>query len=522
MEKELINILYGTASLLNEKYISLDLQVNHLEKLTFIEISDFYLTSHMMSYLKNRYLDNIESRGIYFSSRCILEGIALYKLYEAKKILPEMVDLFKRNYFLIEYKYYSRDVQLFHSITNFQTMEQNYENTISIYKNILKEKKPKEISSIINSKLPFLLGLYNSYEDIIQAALGDDGLLVYKNLSFVIHPHDSNFLPNNMFSSFIQYIDQLVINYLKFKPVAPYEYTIKHDLFHYAFQPKLLGILTPTAEYMEDLIDQLRRIDKIVVEFDRAFTPQNFMSDILRTYTHLFFDISIDLLIGLPEHVKMKFKMIIEMFSVYHYFNIKQFELHQNAEEDVKMDLYSNHAIIMSKKNSNEEYREELNQTYDKFFSWSKKNISLDVFSKKYLTTFGFLIDKNGKVPNITSTVNTFLDDLLTNSTNPQELKNASIYQLYYAESQMLSHANGYMINANTGAWADDINAINLMENMLFYMLNSLLLIFKVHRINENGEYSKLIYVLEHNLKKIRNGCANKQKLYKVPRISKN
>ena len=521
MDKNLISELYGRASLLNDRFILFDMQPNHLEKLTFLDIIDFYLSSHMMSYLKNTFNDYIESRGTYFSARCIVEGIALLKLFEMNKISAEMIELLKYNYFMVEYKYYSRDKKLFQTITNYETMEMNYNNTVEKYKDVLEGKSNREITRIIKSKLPFLLGTFESHEETIKATLGDEGLIVYKNLSFVVHPHESNNITNALFSFYIDYIDELVLDYLESKPIAPYNKTLKHDLIFHAFQPTIQGVPSPTLDYLGYQEQQSISLIKIIDEFEKKFTTSNMVSDILDTYLYLHRDITIDFLIGLPEQVKMKFKMIIEMFAVYHYFNIKQFEMHYSVDEDIKMVLYSNHAVIKTKQNSSLDFQKEIKITYDKFLLWSNKAISFNDFCKKYLLIFGFLIDKNGDVPNITETVDTYLEDVFQDSTNPQGIKNISLCQLYYAESQMLSHANGYMINANTGAWNDDINVLNLVENMLFYMLDSLQRIFLLYSISGDSTYNRLKYVLEHQIKIIRVNYANKQQLYSIPRITK-
>jgi len=521
MEKDFINFLYGKAVLLNESHILFDMQPNHLDNLTFKQISDFYLSSHMMSYLKNTYLEFTQSRGTYFSARCILEGIALYKLFELGKISKEMIELLKRNYFLLEYKNYSKDFKLLTTITNYQTMKKNYTKAILTYKTILKEYNLKTIKKILNCRVPFLLGSYSNYEEIILETLGENGLLIYKNLSFVIHPHDSNHIVNSDFSVFIDYIDFFVVEYLESAPGSSIDKTIEFDLAKYIFHPSLPGVPNPTKNYHKSLLEQLECLNKIIVAFNKKFTSKNMISDILNTYKYLFYDLSIDMLIGLPEQVKMKFKMMIEMFSVFHLFSIKSYDEIQNTQDDIRMLLYTHHAIIKSKLNSNLEYEDEMELVYTRFKRWASSDMSLEEFAKKYLTTFGFLIEKSGSVRNISNTVNVFLKDLFSDTKNPQEITNIAIYQLYYAESQMLSHANGYMINANAGAWSDDINVMNIIETMLFYMLDSILFQFRLHSKIEGKKYNQLIYVLNKQINVLKECFESKQVLYQIPRIAK-
>ena len=49
-------------------------------------------------------------------------------------------------------------------------------------------------------------------------------------------------------------------------------------------------------------------------------------------------------------------------------------------------------------------------------------------------------------------------------------ISNGHSIKLHYAESQMVSHANGYLWYANTGAWSD-VNGLFYLFNQIMYTL---------------------------------------------------
>ena len=91
---------------------------------------------------------------------------------------------------------------------------------------------------------------------------------------------------------------------------------------------------------------------------------------------------------------------------------------------------------------------------------------------------------------------------------------------LDYVESQMLSHANGYMWYANRGAWGDVNNIIIGMDMCLMFILESILAMFNAHKTIEETDYYKPIINLVRNcVKRIKTICDEKIKILGVPGI---
>lgn len=119
-----------------------------------------------------------------------------------------------------------------------------------------------------------------------------------------------------------------------------------------------------------------------------------------------------------------------------------------------------------------------------------------------------------------------------TSKVNKEELKNYKIVKpnwiisfdrnmlLDYVESQMLSHANGYMWYANRGAWGDVNNVIICMDMCLIFILKSIMTIFKAHKaIEETNCYKPIINLIRNSLGRIKTICDEKIKILGIPGI---
>ena len=85
----------------------------------------------------------------------------------------------------------------------------------------------------------------------------------------------------------------------------------------------------------------------------------------------------------------------------------------------------------------------------------------------------------------------------------------------------MLSHANGYMWFANSGAWGDVNNIIIGTDTCLIFILESVLTVFKMHKaIEETNHYKTIINVLRNGIKRIRDICNLKVKILAIPGIT--
>ena len=93
--------------------------------------------------------------------------------------------------------------------------------------------------------------------------------------------------------------------------------------------------------------------------------------------------------------------------------------------------------------------------------------MSKESFDIAFEKTTGYTLDAEGKMKSLTKLVSQLADLFKEDG---KGLSNGHSIKLHYAESQMVSHANGYLWYANTGAWSD-VNGLFYLFNQIMYML---------------------------------------------------
>lgn len=84
----------------------------------------------------------------------------------------------------------------------------------------------------------------------------------------------------------------------------------------------------------------------------------------------------------------------------------------------------------------------------------------------------------------------------------------------------MISHANGYMWFANSGAFMDVNNIFSAIDIGIDLILRKMHLLFKMHSVaEESKEYKNVINVLRNTSKKLSPIFAEKYKLLLAPKI---
>lgn len=127
-------------------------------------------------------------------------------------------------------------------------------------------------------------------------------------------------------------------------------------------------------------------------------------------------------------------------------------------------------------------------------------------------------VDEKGKTKNLTNIVKDFISKFV----DPKaEVSFDRSMLLDYVESQMLSHANGYMWYANRGAWGDVNNVIIGMDMCLVFILESILTMFNAHKaIEETNYYKPIINLVRNSVKRVKVLCDEKIKILGVPGIA--
>ena len=93
---------------------------------------------------------------------------------------------------------------------------------------------------------------------------------------------------------------------------------------------------------------------------------------------------------------------------------------------------------------------------------------------------------------------------------------------LDYLESQMLSHANGYMWFSNRGAFMDINSIIFDSDASLIFMLKAIKTIFDLHRkIEHTQEYKPIINILRNNIKRFEDILNDKMQILAIPGVPK-
>ncbi len=217
-----------------------------------------------------------------------------------------------------------------------------------------------------------------------------------------------------------------------------------------------------------------------------------------------------DKLLGLCEQVKSKWKIVIDMLSSYYKCYISNFP----HEELFK--LLEEHERVQTKRNIGQEFSIECAYSYYK--KLYPNGVSQEKFEKGFLTLCGYTINEEGVVQNLTGVVKDFIKKFQT----PEAMISWDRSLLLdYMESQMLSHANGYMWFANSGAWGDVNNIIIGTDTCLIFILESVLTVFKMHKaIEETNHYKTIINVLRNGIKRIRDICNLKVKILAIPGIT--
>lgn len=178
--------------------------------------------------------------------------------------------------------------------------------------------------------------------------------------------------------------------------------------------------------------------------------------------------------------------------------------------------LLEEHERVQIKRNLGREF------SVDKAYSFYKvlypNGVNQETFEKSFLTISGYTVDEKGKTKNLTNIVKDFISKFV----DPKaEVSFDRSMLLDYVESQMLSHANGYMWYANRGAWGDVNNVIIGMDMCLVYILESILTMFNAHKaIEETNYYKPIINLVRNSVKRVKVLCDEKIKILGVPGIA--
>lgn len=503
--KKAISKLYGKIYSYNNHLLNCsEEKLAEGERYNIIDIFDFYITSHAQAYLKNLYFDNICSAGFLFNIRCMLEGLALKRMSQRGKISLIQEELLQKQVFLIEYRYYHNSYleDILDDILITDKLKKDWETTCSFYQQRLKGMyTEKQIEKICNSSIPFLCNFKTSYRQIIEEELGKECAHLYGYYSSLIHPSVNNFYLNEGTVKSGLALLEIIIKEYDYLPAS--EYSLDTDYALTSAGPA--GDFIALCQKQQDLIINIAEV------FEQKF-PNNYVSNTLRTLAPFYLEFAIEKSLGLTEQIKSKWKSLLELLSTF-------YELYCNSTMDNrKFLLLDEHMRIQTLRNFELNYS--LDEAYSIYCTIFSNPCNRKEFEQGFLKELGYTIDEKGEVKSLSKMVRLFAKHFEYDVTQGTTLGKAMV--LDYLESQMLSHANGYMWFANQGAFMDVNNILIAGDVGLLLVLRGVKIIFETHRkLDESKEYKTIINILRNSIKKLQSILEEKQALLSLPLMKK-
>ena len=492
LDKKVYEFIYSYASHLNNLILK---KSNEDTDLSFEEHYVFQISSYLLTIINEQLYCSTTSLTTFFIYRCLIENIAIIKMFEAGDIDDTCFDLLMDYNYVIEYNMYKKYEQLDGRLFYFAQIKENYERVIVKYKDTIEYRNNKELREILRSRLPWLKNDY-SFDELIKMYC-DELYVYYKYLSITIHPVDPYtimpILENEKFENLFIYIADSFVKFSSkyIKDETELSESINKD-YHLIFTGDYKT--NPNHLYMSYLFSQGNLLKEISDCIKDKFNESS-NSDYLLIYKDILESIGIDKTFGYTEVIKCKMKSFLELVVGNNY--------HLEATHSIKGDkffglhsLYSYYRSINDTKNC-----ESIIDSLSKDCS----NLSKEEIENRMNKTLGFLKENKS----VTQFINEYIEQLETigfdyipsdkDCSNQVSFK--EYVKLIYDEANALSHANGYMIAANTGAFNDYFYPIILIDICIINILIKLFAVIDVEAKTNNINLNKLKYDIEKKVK---------------------
>ncbi len=435
------------------------------------------------------------------TARCFLEGLALKRMYERGKISDIQIELLQHQVYLIEYNYYKEFDDIADKILIPEKLVKDNEVAIKFFEEKLSSKYSKnQISAIVKSNKPFLCDPKTNYRKLIGENLGEEYAQIYGIYSQAIHPSVNDFYSNDGVWQTIPNILLLILK--EYKTLSPSDLTF-NTYYESIFSSDI-------SRHYKDLVEQeCGIISNISNVFKQYFGNNNYTSHTLTSINLLINELCSDRLLGLCEQVKSKWKIILDMVASYYQCYIK------SSTQEERFRLLEEHERTQIKRNLSQTYS--IGPAYKYYKILYPNGVDQITFEKSFVSVSGYTINDKGSIKNLTKIVKEFITELH----NPDaEVPWDRGMLLNYMESQMLSHANGYMWYANSAAWGETHNVIIGTDICLMFILKSILAIFKTHKtIEETNQYKPIINIVRNSVKRIKALLDKKAPILHLPGI---
>ena len=495
-----INVLYAKLKSVNNKCLK-KANLEGYPNANFEDAMDLTITSNGLSLIKSilDFLDLMLSQEdkekleadiniCSFSSitnalnlRNIIECFALINMNEQGDITDSQKMLFVEQYKLIEYKLYFEDGR-FDEIIDRTDLRFRYLMGLKKFQSV--EESEKKIERFFKTRIPFLCQKNINFNSLIEKYC-PEYLDFYVQLSKIVHPISyKSCMDKQYYDCYLKVIQKLSEIYgdveVDMKKELPYFAELQH-----LYQRTNAVTYKEIVEIQQKSLLSLAALIKDKLD-DSFFVVKRFFIEIVRVLN----DINFDDNLGYCENVKIKFKVIAEMFAcfnkivseiIFNRIHSKQ-PLLGNVE---MLRYYEEYQNKRQEKCSTEKDEQAYYDFYKKYFPQS--NIDLNKFLDEFKKTLGFMIDENGQVPSLEKLVNDFFVELYDNTkmttievdNKKSNIKVSDFYWLCYKESNNMSHGNGYLYFTNIGAWNDSVPVIQFFDTALCYIMVKLQVFFK-------------------------------------------
>lgn len=464
------------------------------------EVFDFFITSHGQSFLKSLYLGHVESKGLMLNCRSIIEGLAVKEMLKSGEISNKQIELLKYQDGLVERKHYKKFTDIAPEAMFPEQMNENYSFCYDNFSKILKDDYgDKEIKNIAFSNIPFLCNPKTTFTQIVEKYLGSDLGKLYRVLSVVVHPN-----PNIEISK--EFTAQAIVTTVKllekeYNHLNSFGYTVES---HY--------LLTSTSRESDKYILAIRKIATALETIQKNFCKNfenNYVSNTMHSISMILQEIAVDRMFGFQEQVKCKIKPLIEVISSFY----KNYIVEESVED--RYELLLEHTKLKIFSAIGIEYNfENAYMIYKKIYP---AGVDLDNFRKMFFAPTGYSINEKGESPSINSMVK---DAARLIKDDSKALTFSDTLLIDYVESQMLSHANGYMWFSNSGAFTDTNNVIPETCFLLIRIFEYLNRFYNdVYKKTNEYKYRKTSNIFRDAAKEIYNACKTIFKLQKKPMV---
>lgn len=453
----------------------------------FYDAIDLTITSNALSLIKGIFQNNHYSITNALNLRNLIECFTLLFMDEKGDISDTQKMLFVEQYKLMEYESYAKgDSDKYESLLDLNDLRLRYNSGRAKFLDVVGTEK--KLNRMINSRLPFLCDDKLNYNKLIKKYC-PLFLHPYIYLSRMVHPssydsfRDIKFY-NAIFWSVMRFVKK------RYKDKAPKP----TDLTYFQEQALIYAFGIPAKDnYGQKLYDiqkgQWQILKKIAKEFQRVYGENNYVKNFLDELAMIVHDLNTDSQLGYTENVKLKFKVIAEMFACFH----------RVYDIDVTIigyffDMLNWHDIIKEKEQFEAEITDDDKDTIYKRYleKYPSSKLTRGELFKEFDKPLGFLVDGEGYSPNFVQIVDEYLEKLYKDApmaNNKIEIKD--FFKIVYKESNNMSHGCGYLFFANTGAWMDDITVLQFLDNSISYFLHYIGLIFAVYA--DDSENNKII-----------------------------